>query len=301
MKCVMGDKVIYEFKHGMEAIETLKDGEEITVESNDCFFQQIESSDDVITEIDFGKINPATGPFYIENAEVGDLLKVEILDIELADQGATVVLPDGGLLGDRVKESMSRISFIKDGQVDFMGIKADVEPMVGVIGVSPGREGEALVTGVPGRHGGNMDTKDVKIGSSIYLPVREEGALLALGDIHGIMGDGEICVSGLEIPAKVSIKVSVIKDKKLNWPVIETEDEIMVVASEETLEESSYEASLEMVNIVEKALEMEWSEAYMFASLFMDLRISQIVNPMKTVRAAVKKDFLDMDKFLSVL
>lgn len=301
MTCVLGDKVIYEFKYGMEPIGTLKDGEKVTIESNDCFYQQVKNDDDVITEIDFGKINPATGPFYIEGAEIGDLVKVDILEIELEDQGATVVMPDGGLLGDRVKESISRISYIEDGMVDFLGIKAKVEPMVGVIGLSPGKDQEGLVTGVPGNHGGNMDTNDVKIGSSLYLPVREKGGLLALGDVHAIMGDGEICVSGLEIPAKVTIKVSLIKDRKLNWPVIETEEEIMVVASKETLEESSYEASLEMVNILEKALELDWSEAYMFASLFVDLRISQLVNPTKTVRAAVKKEFVDMEKFISVL
>lgn len=301
MRLCNSKKVIYNFKHGMEAIDKIKDGETFIVETHDCFYEQIKNNEDIITEIDFNKINPATGPYYVEGADVGDLLKIDILDIELADQGVTVVLPDGGLLGDRVKKPLSRISYIEDGKVNFLGVKRDIEPMIGVIGVSPGINQEPVVTGTPGNHGGNMDTNDIKIGSSLYLPVREKGAYLALGDVHAIMGDGEICVSALEIPAKVKLKVSVIKDKKLNWPLIETDDEIMIVGSGDNIEEASYNSSLELVDIISKALDFKWEEAYMFSSLFVDLKISQIVNPKKTVRAAVKKEILDMEKIMKVI
>ncbi len=298
MKVINTNEVIYEFKYGLEPIETLNDGETVSVHTQDCFFQQVKSNDDLISDIDFGKVNPATGPFYIKGAEVGDVLKVEILDIRVDDHGSIVVLPGGGALGDKVKSPLTRIVPTKDGVVDFLGIKKAIDPMIGVIGVSPGIDQEGVVTGTPGNHGGNMDTTDVRKGATLYFPVREKGAMLALGDCHAIMGDGELCISGLEVQADVDFKVSVIKDVKINWPIIENDKEVMVVASEVTLDDAVVSAGYEITEFIKNAHNILWEEAYMFNSLYVDYKISQVVNPMKTVRAVVSKDLLPISSIL---
>lgn len=300
MRIIDTDHVIYTFEPGLKAVDTIKDGETVSIHTHDCFLQQVQSEQDLVTQIDFSQVNPATGPFYVENADIGDVLKIDILDIRVADKGAVVVLPGGGLLGGRVKDPMTRIVEIQDGMVDFLGFKRPIDPMIGVIGVSPGEDQLTAVTGTPGNHGGNMDTTDVRIGNTLYFPVREAGAMLALGDCHAVMGDGEICISGLEVQADVVLKVSVIKNVDLNWPIVESEDEIIVITSETTLEETVMSAGFEMTDLVRRVRNLKWEEAYMFNSLFVDFKISQVVNPHKTVRAVVKKDVLTMDDILRV-
>lgn len=296
MKVFDATKVIYEFKSGLDVIGEVNVGESFTVHCNDCFSQQVRHESDLISNIDFSQVNPATGPIYINGAEVGDVLKVDILDIRLADQGSIVVLPGGGLLGDLVNKPATRIVTVKDGMVDFLGIKQAIDPMIGVIGVSPGAKQDGVVTGTPGNHGGNMDTTDVRIGSSLYFPVREQGAMLALGDCHAVMGDGEVCVAGLEIEAEVDLKVSLIKNKQIEWPLLENDKEFMAIVSGETLDDAIYQASKVMCNLVERGLGITWNDAYMFNSMFVDYKISQAVNPMKTVRAVVSKELLDFTK-----
>ena len=143
-----------------------------------------------------------------------------------------------------------------------------------------------------------MDTTDVRKGATLYFPVREDGAMLALGDCHAIMADGELCISGLEVQADVDLKVSVIKDKTINWPILENDKSVMVIASAETLDDAVKAAGYEITDFIQKAHDMMWEEAYMFNSLFVDYKISQVVNPMKTVRAVVDKDLLSIDQIL---
>lgn len=298
MRIVNANKVIYKFEYGLTPIDTIEDGETIQIQTNDCFFQQVQTNEDLVSEIDFGQVNPASGPFYVENAKVGDILKVEILDIKVADRGSIVVLPGGGALGDKVSRPLTRIVPIVDGMVDYLGMKKPIDPMIGVIGVSPGKDQKGVVTGTPGNHGGNMDTTDIRKGATLYLPVREQGALLALGDCHAIMGDGELCISGLEVEADVTLKVSVIKNRSINWPIVENDTQVMVIASERTLDEAVKSAGYELTDYIQKAHDILWEEAYIFNSLFVDYKISQVVNPMKTVRAVVDKDLLSMEQIL---
>ena len=173
--------------------------------------------------------------------------------------------------------------------------------MIGVIGVSPGKDQPCVVTGTPDNHGGNMDTTDVKKGATLYFPVREDGAMLALGDFHAIMGDGELCIAGLEVTGNATLKVNVIKNKKLDWPLLENDEQVMVIASAETLDDAVYIAGKEITSHIERALDLKWEDAYMFNSLFTDFKISQVVNPKKTVRAVVKKKLLPIDKILNTL
>ncbi len=289
VKLVSGDKVIYRFKPNMEAVETISPGDIIKVETNDCFYQQIISEEQVLTEIDYDRLNPATGPIYIEGAEPGDLLKLKIISIDVKDKGVAAVVPNEGALGDQVTKPVIRVIEIEDGQAIFHGIKMPIKPMIGVIGVAPADEDGEWATDSPWKHGGNMDTTDIKAGSTLYFPVRQEGALLALGDCHAVMGDGEICFTGLEIPAEVVLEVGLLKGKATKWPFVETDEHTMVIASGDNLEEAVYESAGQAVKHIQDSLGIDWEDAYVFASLSVDLKISQVVDPKVTVRAAIPK------------
>jgi amidase len=298
VKIVSGDRVIYKFSPGMEAVTTVTPGDVIKVETNDCFYQQITNEEQVLTEIDYDRLNPATGPIYVEGAEPGDLLKLKIASIDVKDKGVAAVVPDEGALGDQVTKPIIRVIKIEDGHAMFHGVKLPIRPMIGVIGVAPLEEDGEWATDSPWKHGGNMDTTDIKTGSILYLPVGQKGALLALGDCHAIMGDGEICFTGLEIPAEVVLEVDLIKGKATKWPLVETDEHTMVISSGNDLEEAIYEATTQAVNHIKDSLGIEWEDAYIMASLSVDLKISQIVDPKATARAAIPKYVIPTQKLI---
>ena len=301
MKVIPGDKVIYTFKHDMDYVDKVSVGERFKVVTNDCWFQQIKSENQAIEQIDFNVVNPATGPIYVEGAEPGDVLKVKIIDIAVADYGSAAVIPNEGLLGDKVTKPVVKIIRVEEDYAIFNGMKLSIDPMIGVIGVAPALEDGEWPTGSPWHHGGNMDTTDIKIGSTLYFPVNQRGALLALGDCHARMGDGEVCVTGLEIRAEVTLEVDVIKHKSITWPIVETDEYIMVISSGDSLEKASYESTNQVVEYLKNGLKMSWEDAYMLASLVVDLKISQLVDPKVTVRAAIPKYVLPINKLMEAL
>ena len=294
MKVIKGCDVVYGFSFDMEEKYRVSPGEEFVVETNDCFYQQIQSEDELIENLDHGAFNPATGPIYVEGAEAGDVLKVKIKKIEVDSKGCSLTIPDAGFLPDRVTKALTKIIEIEDGFANFSDeIKLPIRPMIGVIGIATRNEDGLIATDTPYRHGGNMDTTDITAGTNLYLPVAAPGAMLALGDLHAVMGDGEVCVTGLEIPGRVTLEVEIIKNKEISWPILETKDSIQVIASDSDLERASKFALEEMIRILEKAYDLSFEEAYILASLGVDMKISQLVNPKKTARAAISKDILD--------
>lgn len=285
----------------MEPIASVLPGDIFKVETNDCFFQQVLSEEQDLKDLDYGRLNPATGPIYVGGAEPGDLLKVKIISIDVKDKGIAAVIPNGGLLGDQVTKSIIRIINIEDNHALFQGVKIPISPMIGVIGVAPAKEDGEWTTDTPWKHGGNMDTKDIKAGSTLYFPVNQEGALLALGDCHALMADGEVCFTGLEIPAEVTLEVDLIKNKSVKWPLLETDEYTMVVASGDNLDHAVYEATSNAVEYIKNSLGIEWEEAYILASLSVDLKISQLVDPKITVRAAIPKYLVATEKLIDSL
>ena len=293
---ITSDKSIYKFAPSMEAVATARPGDVIKFETNDCFYQQINQESQLVTEIDFSRVNPATGPIFIEGAEPGDLLKIRILAIDVHEQGVGIVMQGGGVLGAEAGQSRTRIFEVKDGFAHMDDIKIPIKPMIGVIGTAPADEDGEWITAVPWKHGGNMDTTDIKVGSTLYLPVRQKGALLALGDCHAAMGDGEVSMAALEIPADVIIEVNLIKGKASEWPLLETKKEIMVIASGDSVDQAIETATSQAVKLLAKGLEISWEDAYILASLAVNLKISQLVNEKKTVRAAIPKAILTANK-----
>lgn len=297
MKIIKGCDVVYGFSFDMEEKYRVSPLEEFVVETNDCFYQQIQDEDELIENLDHGAFNPATGPIYVEGAEPGDVLKVKIKKIEVDSKGCSLTIPDAGFLPDRVTKALTKIIEIKDDLAIFSDeIKLPIRPMIGVIGVATRKEDGMIATDTPYRHGGNMDTTDITAGTNLYLPVAVPGAMLALGDLHAVMGDGEVCVTGLEIPGKVILEVEIIKNKEISWPILENKGSIQVIASDADLEKASRIALEEMIRILEKARGLSFEEAYILSSLAVDMKISQLVNPKKTARAAISKDILDPKK-----
>jgi amidase len=298
VKTISNKNVIYKFEEKMEAVDTISSGDTVVFETNDCWTQQVTSEDQVITEIDYDILNPATGPIYVEGAEPGDILKIYIESIDVKQRGSALCVPNEGVLGDQVKESRVKIIDILDGYALYNNVKIPISPMIGVIGVAPAKDDGQWTTDTPWKHGGNMDTKDIKQGNTLYLPVNQKGALLALGDCHAVMGDGELCFTGLEVPAKVTLKVDVIKNKSINWPMIEDEKYTMIIASGKDLDEAIYTGTDEAVKFLMKGLEFDWEDAYVLASLIVDIKISQVVDPTMTIRAAIPKEILTTEKLI---
>lgn len=298
---IIKDHNIYKFSHDMGYVDKVVPGEVFMVKTNDCFFQQIRSEDQLVTEIDFSKVNPAIGPIYVEGAQPGDLLKIKILDIDIDDKGVAIVLQGGGVLAKEASKSKTRIVAIEDGYALFNNIKIPINPMIGVIGLAPAKEDGEWITAVPWKHGGNMDTTDIKAGSNLYLPVRQKGALLALGDCHGAMGDGEVSMAGLEIPANVILQVELIKGKATTWPLVETKDEMMIIASGDNVDQAIETVTSQAVEYLSHGLDISWEDAYILASISLNLRISQVVNEKKTVRGAISKNILTMGKLINSL
>lgn len=292
LRTISKDHHIFAFGPENEAVMTIDEGKKVKFETQDAFSNQINSEEDLATNIDFSKVNPATGPLAIKQAEKGDTLKISIEKIQTKDEGVVTTTPGHGVLGDEIEEPKTRICKIKDDKVIYEGIEIPYEPMIGVIGLASQKE---IPCGTPDKHGGNMDTKFMREGANLYLPVQRKAGLLSMGDLHATMGDGEICVTGCEIPGEVTIKPSVIKEKSLKWPILETEENLYLLVSKENLDDSVKEAVKTAVGILKENLEVSWQEAYMFTSLATDLEISQVVDPKKTVRIKISKEYLDIE------
>ncbi|MHA1238472.1 MAG: acetamidase/formamidase family protein [Candidatus Odinarchaeia archaeon] len=283
-----------------EPIATVDPGEIVEIETFDCYGDVItpeQPLDKVIQEnIPFYE-NPVTGPIYINGAKPGDTLAVEILDIALPKTGIITIMPCCGALQPWLEESpvLTKFVSIENNKVIFetksgRKITLDAKPFIGTIGVAPFME--AISTFTPSRHGGNMDCPDVTVGNTLYLPVFREGALFGLGDVHALQGDGEICGYAVEIPSKVKLKFNLIKNKPINWPRIETPNEIMVVCSDKPLEDAMREAYRELIRWLETDYGFEKYEAYMFLSIAGKSKVTQIVDPLYTVTAGVEKKYL---------
>ncbi|MDQ0269803.1 acetamidase/formamidase family protein [Cytobacillus purgationiresistens] len=282
--------VIYEFSKDHNPIRSVPSGSTITVETYDCFKNQIQTPETVVSEIDWNQINPATGPIFVEGAVAGDVLKVRIDKIDIAKQGVMVVGPNLGVMGHRIQEMEAKMIPIQKGKAMFNEIELPLNPMIGVIGVAP--DGEPVNCGTPGEHGGNMDNKKIAEGATLYFPVFTDGALFALGDCHAAMGDGEISVSGIEIPAKVTVTLEVLKGVTLKHPMLENEESIMQIVSAKTLDEACKKATEEIIDRIVSKTDLSLSEVTMIMSAAGQVEVCQIVDPLMTARFSVAKSLL---------
>ncbi|MDN4608123.1 acetamidase/formamidase family protein [Sporosarcina highlanderae] len=286
------DNTIFEMSKNHKPVLYVDSGETIEVETMDALSNQILVEEDTIVAIDWNQINPATGPIFVNQAEKGDTLKVTIEKINIDSQGVLLTGPNLGMLGDEFNEMTKKIVQIQDGQVVFNDrLSFPLTKMIGVIGVAP--EHSDIPCGTPESHGGNMDTTIIKEGSVLYLPVFVDGALLALGDFHGAMGDGEICGTGVEIAGSAVLKIEVVKGQAIEHPRVKYEEGLSFIVSKETLDEAVKEATKQAVHFLERNTDLSLEEAAMLMSAVGQAQISQVVDPLMTARFLIPQFVLD--------
>lgn len=288
MRVIPKEKVISHFNPTNRANYQVADGEVFWVEAEDCYSGQIRSEATKRPDIDVSILDCAVGPIDVAGAEPGDTLCVEVLAIDFDTQGVMVASPGLGLLGDLIKEPVSKIIPISDGLAHFSDdIKLPLNPMIGVMGVATAKD--EIHCCVPGDHGANMDTKLVRPGSRVYLPVSVKGAGLAVGDMHACMGDGELSGTGIETAGRMCLKVTVCHDKPIERPVIETSDSIYFLASRPTFEESLRIAAEDTVHFLMRKLDLDFTQAYFLLSAACDTQISEAICGSVTVRIRCPK------------
>jgi amidase len=235
--------------------------------------------------------NPVTGPIYVEGAQPGDTLAVHIHAQECDTLGYMGYWPWLFHLEDFFDKPSTVLCEIRDGQVIFNDeIRIPVRPMIGTIGTTPALE--AILSSGMGRHGGNLDVPEVSVGSTIYLPVYVEGALLGLGDCHAIQSDGEI--NEVEMRSVVTMSCEVVKGRSrvMSWPRIETPETLVTVAVASPLEEALRLALREMILWIEELTGMSKHEAYLLVGIAGHARPGQAQVSPYSMRCLMPKAYL---------
>jgi amidase len=286
------EDVVWAFGPDLEPVLEVDPGEIVTLETNDCFTGQIQSEDDLVTEIDFARVNSATGPIAVRGAEPGDSLVVELLEVRPVERGFATLIPGIGQLIDKVRSPLTHVFRVEGDTIHMTDrISFPLRPMVGVIGVAT--DGDTITNGFAGRHGGNLDNHLHGPGATVYLPVRQPGGMLAIGDMHASMGDGEVCFTGVEIAGEVTIRVDLLKGRHGTWPVTEVADRWVVHG---TAGQDFMEALDNAVEEGAKLLVDQWGftmeEAFIFLSVACDAGICQACRPQEfstIARVAIPK------------
>jgi amidase len=285
------DKLFYAFEAGLVPVVRVKPGEEIVFETHDCFQGQIRTERDLVTSLDWNRTNPATGPVYIEGASPNMILRIDILDVEVDDHSVMVTIPGEGALGDRITDMETTVLRRVGNDLVFKDkVRIPLAPMIGVIGVAPAEE--RIGNGVPGTHGGNMDCTLIGKGSRLYLTVQVEGGLLGLGDLHAVMGDGEIVVVGAEVAGVVRLRPEIVEMPGLPTPFLENDKLVATIYSDPDLNVAADGAIRGMSDFLTKFAGLSLNDASMLMSVTGSLKICQVVDPAKTARFEFPKTVL---------
>jgi formamidase len=265
----------------------LAPGDTIVVELENASGGQLhpDSGASSLATLDFARINPVTGPIFVEGARPGDALVVEILELDVEAWGWTANIPGFGLLADRFTEPALRFSRIANGRVDlFTGMQMPSLPMIGTIGVAPAEAGRFSVI-PPTRNGGNMDIRHAGAGATMFFPVAVEGALLSLGDGHAAQGDGEVCGTAIETTAVATLRITLERDRALAAPILMTDARthrtgraLATTGIGPDLLEAARDATNAMIAEIVRRTTLSEIDAYLLASVAADLKISEVVD-----------------------
>lgn len=272
---------------------TIDPGDTIEFETIDASGTQIGPNSTVndVAALDFTKVDPVTGPVFIEGAEPGDAIKVTLLELEPSGWGWTALIPGFGLLADQFPDpELILWTYEPDSKGPLLfgpGAKVPLKAMCGNIGLAP--EAPGLHSTVPPRRtGGNLDTRDISEGTELYLPVEVLGGLFSVGDTHAAQGDGELCGTAIESPMRIAAKFDLIKDANLAFPRFTTPGPVTRHLDEKGYEvttgigpdlyESARASVSGMIDLLCSRYNMSPAEAYMLISITSDLRITEIVD-----------------------
>ena len=273
------------------AIETVESGGEVDFDLLDASGGQLSANSTLtdLANLDFARVDQVNGPIAVAGAKPGDTLQIDLLEFQPADWGWTASIPGFGLLADDFPDAALRISRVPavGERVEFLpGIRLPVVPFCGEVGVAP-RTGP-LSTIPPDVHGGNMDTRHLTAGATLFLPVFHEGARLSMGDGHAAQGDGEVCGTAIETPMRALVRLTVRKDLSISAP------EFITAAGPASqtpigrryatdgvgpdLLVAARDAVRRMIDWLGREHGVAPVDAYMLCSVGIDLRISEIVD-----------------------
>ena len=287
------DQAFFGFSADIEPVARVQQGEELHLTTHDCFSGQLKTVEDTLETLDWSITNPATGPIYIEGAKPGDVLRVHLHEVKAHGPSVMVAVPQVGALGHLItQEETVIVPVVGDSVVYKDKVTVKQDPMLGVIGVAPAPADGTIPNSTPGSHGGNMDCTLIRTGAKLYLTVAVEGALFGCGDMHAVMGDGEVVVCGAETPGEVRLTSQVVDIPGLPTPFVENDDIVAVIASAETVDEA-YKLALDMMHtFLTKIAGLTVNDAALLMSLVGNLRFCQVVDPLLTVRFEFPKEVL---------
>jgi acetamidase/formamidase len=273
--------------HSIAPVLHIAPGDTVVVELQNASGGQLrrESAASELATLDLARINPVTGPIFVEGAKPGDTLVVEILQLDVDTWGWTANIPGFGLLADRFTEPVLHTSRIAGGTIDlFTGMRIPCVPMIGTIGVAPAEAGSFSVI-PPTRNGGNMDIRHVGPGATLFLPVAVDGALLSLGDGHAAQGDGEVCGTAIETTTVATLRVSLERDRQLSAPMLFTDPRTQrtgrafaTTGIGPDLLAAARDAVNAMIGEVVRRTTLSPVDAYLLTSVAGDLKISEVVD-----------------------
>ncbi|MDU8944189.1 acetamidase/formamidase family protein [Ovoidimarina sediminis] len=276
-----------------EPVLSVKPGDTLAVETIDASGGQLspESGLEDLEALDFGQVNPVTGPIFVEGAEPGDAVAVTFRKFHPSGWGWTANIPGFGLLADEFPDPALHIWSYDTGATTPAaygpGGRVPLKPFVGTIGLALAEAGHHSVV-PPRRVGGNLDIRDNAAGTTLFLPVEVAGGLLSLGDTHAAQGDGEICGTAIESPMDVEFEIDLVKGANFAFPRFETSGPVtshldkkgywVTTGIGPDLMQAAKDAVRGTVERVARETGMSAVEAYMLASVAGDLRISEIVD-----------------------
>lgn len=289
MKTIRRSQIIYEMSKNCPPVCEAAPGERVRFLTEDAYSGTIKTTRDRYPESMAGRANPATGPLYVKGAQPGDTLAVKIVSIKPVGRATMFTGPRMGAMAGHLHDFQTVKPVVRDGLVHVDGRRIPTVPMIGVIGVAP--RGKPVGNGWPGEHGGNMDCNVITAGSTVYLPVSVEGALLALGDVHAVQAAGEVAICAAETRAEVVVEARISR-KPMITPAVERGRDISLVASAKTLDRAERLVLDKAFRFLTEIHEMGDHEAVRFLSLAGELEICQVVDPLKTMRVRILKKYL---------
>ncbi len=285
------ERVHYKWDVGNDPVLEVESGDTVLVWTRDVSDNQLGPSSEpsALAGLDWERLYPLNGPIAVAGAQPGDTLAVEIVDIHTQGWGWTAILPGLGLLPDDFPDPYLRVFDLSRGDVAYLreDIAIPLEPFFGTMGVCPaGASAQPVMP--PGIFGGNMDTRQLVRGSTLYVPVQVERALFSCGDAHGAQGDGEVCVTGIEAPMFAALRFTLEEGRSIPAPQYRTPAPLTrrvdsapfygTTGVGEDLYVAAQDAVRAMVDHIATTYDLSPEDAYLLCSLVVDLKISEIVD-----------------------
>ena len=285
------DRVHYTWDRQRDPVLEVESGDSVVYRTREVSDGQItrDSTAADIANLDWSRVYPLAGPLAVKDAEPGDTLEIEVVDIHTEGWGWTAIIPGTGLLPEDFPEAYLKVFDLSAGDHTHFNddIVLPVDPFLGTMGVCPDVSDKPMIM-PPGNFGGNLDTRQLTRGSRLFLPVQCMGALFSCGDAHAAQGDGEVCVTGIECPMYSVLRFELHKGYEIPAPQFQTPGELTPFSEGAgwfattgvgpDLMQNAKDAVRAMISHLGREHGLKPEEAYALCSLAVDLKISEVVD-----------------------